>query len=158
MHDGKLDQCLVESNQIFRRFGQAGNFVQLAPDESATPFLALLSPGLIDEDSADCDRRGGEEMTSTIPLFGVRPSHQPHIGFVDEGCRLQGLTGLFVRQLRRGKLSQFVIDEWKKPVLRLRITFFQCVHDFREFAHQATVRFSCRRLLSWIRSASKGLR
>ena len=53
---------------------------------------AAALPGPLDHDPPHGLRRGAEEMPPAIPQLGRLLFHQPQIGFVDEGHRLQRLT------------------------------------------------------------------
>jgi hypothetical protein len=79
-------------------------------------------------------RRGTEEVPSAIPIRRLIITHQPQIGFVHEGRRLQRLPGLFARQPRGRKLSQFVVDQGQEFLGGVRIAvinLFQKVSNTR---------------------------
>ena len=53
-----------------------------------------------------------------------------------EGCGLQGLTGLLVRQLSGRKFSQLLVHERQELAGGKRIASFDGMHDLGEFIHQ----------------------
>jgi hypothetical protein len=71
---------------------------------------------VIDKDAA---HRGGgraEEMSAVLPTW--RPcTRQPQISFVDQRCRLQGVTGSLAAHLSGSEPLQFGVDNLKKSRL-----------------------------------------
>jgi hypothetical protein len=79
-------------------------------------------PRLVNEDSPHGLRRGGEEMTATLPMGGHFHTDYANVRFVNQGRGLQR-GRLFLGHLMRRQFAQLFIDEWKKLVGRLRIPF-----------------------------------
>jgi hypothetical protein len=61
--------------------------------------------------------------------------HQADVGFVDQGRSLERLAGLFLRQLLRRQLAQFVVDQRQELLGRVRVTGFDARQDARNFVH-----------------------
>jgi hypothetical protein len=55
--------------------------------------------------------RGGEEVAAVRPPGLIGRADQPQIRLVDQGGRLKGLVGGFLRHPPGGELPQLVIDE-----------------------------------------------
>ena len=55
--------------------------------------------------------RGRKKVTAAFPVLPRVLTHQPEVGLVDQGGRLQRLAWLFVRHLLRRELAQLVVDQ-----------------------------------------------
>jgi hypothetical protein len=69
-------------------------------------------------------RGSREEMAAAVPaldLFGV---HQPQIGFMHEGGRLEGLAGRFTGELMCRQSAKLVVHQRQEFVRRVRLTLF----------------------------------
>ena len=69
----------------------------------------LDAAGLIDETAAHRLSRHGQKAGTTLPALCLVP-HQPQIGFMDEGCRLQRMAGSLPGQFLGRQQTQFVVD------------------------------------------------
>jgi hypothetical protein len=88
-----------------------------------------------DEDAAHGLGRGGEEMAAAVPVplgFGV---HQPQVGLVNQGGRLEGLAGLLLGHLRGGQLAQLVVDQWQELRGGVRVALLHRGQDAGNLGH-----------------------
>ena len=87
---------------------------------ACAPFLSLMSTGEIHQDAAhqlcgDC-----KEVRTILPPHWF-PVDESHVGFVDECCRLQRLTGLFAGHLFGSQLAQLIVNERQELLGSLRV-------------------------------------
>lgn len=71
---------------------------------------------------------------------------------MDERRRLQGLTGLFVRQSLGGQPAQFVIDQRQQLLCRIRVALLDGGQDLRDVAHDSHLAEKGRGLLKQVRT------
>ena len=77
----------------------------------AAPLLATLAAGVVDEDPPHGLGRGGEEMAPAFPAGGFLGIDQTQISLVNQGSRLERLSGLLPGQPLGGQPPQLVIDQ-----------------------------------------------
>ena len=76
---------------------------------SAAVPLPPLAAGALDKNAAHGLRRGSEEVAPAVPPVRLAPADEPQIGLVDQGGRLQGVAGLFVREPGGGQAAQLLV-------------------------------------------------
>ena len=75
---------------------------------------------MIDQDAPHDARSYAHEMCSTVPVPGLI-AHQPHVGLVHQGGRLQGVARAFASQVVPGQGAQLWENELKQLFRRLSI-------------------------------------
>jgi hypothetical protein len=86
-------------------------------------------PGVIDQDSAHCFRRGGEEMALAVEVL---IADQSQIRFVNEGSGIECVAGCFGGHTSSGELPQLVVDERKQFIRGLMVAG---LGDFKQTGH-----------------------
>jgi hypothetical protein len=63
----------------------------------------LFLTGAINQNPPHCLRRRREKMAPAVPVLAARfvPAHEPKVGFVDQGCGLEGVARPLSRHLMR---------------------------------------------------------
>ena len=109
---GQLIEGLVENQQVFRRFlgdDQVGVQVHLSAPRRRGPVVS--APRTLDQDASHGHGRGGEEVSATIPTRGILGTDQAEVRLMDQGRRLEGLSGFLVGESLCGQLAQLVVDQ-----------------------------------------------
>lgn len=75
----------------------------------ASPAGGGVCPGMVHQDSAHGLGTNGEEMRA-VDEGDVGTAEDPHIGFVDQGRRLEGVIQALLSQIGLGDAMQFGID------------------------------------------------
>lgn len=105
---GEVVQRLVERKQIVFGGGNCRiDVAQIDPLAVSPALERLLAVGVIDEKTPHGFGRSGKKVAARIPVPGLFDVDEFDEYFVDEPRRLQRLTGLFLRHLRRGEFAQF---------------------------------------------------
>ncbi len=68
-------------------------------------------PRLLHQDAPHGLRRGAEEMAPTVPVLRPLSADEAQLRFVDQGRRLERLTGPFPGQPVTGEAPQLVLDQ-----------------------------------------------
>ena len=111
--------ALFESRQRFVDGDEIGER-RVRPHDRAVEFDAfgvaavlhpLIMPRALDENAAHRQRRGGKEMTASVPAAVAAVAGDAQVRFVDERSRLERLIRpALTRESRSRQFSQFVID------------------------------------------------
>src|SRR5262245_21567938 len=128
----ELRERVIQGQQVVRR----GTAKQVAIGEfDPLPVAAMnrgpLSPRLIDQNASHGLGRSGKKMPAPVPLLTVLGAHEPQIGLVHEGRRLQRLAGFFLGEACRGQLPQFFVNEWQKLLRSRRLSLLDGTEDPR---------------------------
>ena len=117
--------ALVDGEHVFGWLGSRdGGFVQLFAASPASVFDRLAAPGLIDQDAAHRLSGSGEKMAPAGPVLSLLSVHQPHIGFMDQGSRLNRSASFLVGQSSRRQLTQLEIDQRQELLGNVRVSCF----------------------------------
>jgi cyclic pyranopterin phosphate synthase len=136
LHSRQFRQGLIEGEDVQRgRLLDGTSGIEIHSLPLAPPLESPPAAGLLNDDPPHCFRRGSEEMAATVPLLCLLHIHQPKVGIVDQGRRLERLPWLFLRELRRGQLSQFVINQRQQLLCRRRIARFDLRQDAGDVGH-----------------------
>jgi hypothetical protein len=115
----KAKQCLVEREQQMRiAVALAGHIGERNVTAAAASFLPPLGTSVVDEDSPHRFGRGGEKVAS-VREFLI--AHQPQIGFVDQGRRIERVMGRFDSHPRHSERPQLGIHEREQVRRRVMI-------------------------------------
>ena len=107
--------------------------------ERAAALGALLMAGSIDQDAAHCLGGRCEEMFAAIPGPVLFPSHEPEVGLINQGGRLERLARLLLGQLSGSQLPQLVIDQRQQVLRGGRIACLTAGEDTGDFGHRTTL-------------------
>ena len=80
----------------------------------AATALDVAAPRMVHQDAAHHLRRHGKEMRAILPLH-ARVVGQAHIGFVDQGGRLQAVARALATHVVAGQTMQLGIDDGRQP-------------------------------------------
>ena len=80
------------------------------PEEAAAALLALITPGVVNNDLAHRAGGHGEEVGTVLPPW-IGLVGQTQISLADERRRLQCVVGTFCAHLTMRKASEFLIHE-----------------------------------------------
>ena len=69
------------------------------------------APRALDENAPHGLRGGGEEVAAAVPVLHLVYVHEPDVGFVDQGRRLERVAGLFMCEPLGGEAAPFVVDQ-----------------------------------------------
>ncbi len=124
---GQLVQRVIERDQIEIGFAResvadAGQFLQGKFVGITTAFGRLHGARVLDQNLAHEIGGHAEEMSPVLPIdLGL--VDEPHIGFVDQRGRLQGMARPFPAQMMIGQPAQLSIDERQQVIERAAIPF-----------------------------------
>jgi hypothetical protein len=109
----------LEREQIFdghsTRFGRLEKIVESQRLHAAAPFVALLMPAVIDQQSAH--RLCAECKPVSAPLpFTSAVVLKPQPRLMDQCCRLQSVIAPFAAQVPAGDVTQFAVNDGKKCI------------------------------------------
>jgi hypothetical protein len=100
---------LVESEEIDQITARLLDLHRLDSPPVAAALARHLPPRVLDQDPAHRFRGNGEEVRPTLPLRRA-PAEQSHVGFVDDGGRLQRVVRPFSRHERPGDSAQLFVN------------------------------------------------
>src|SRR3989442_10669520 len=107
-------------------------FIQGYPRSLAASFSTGAGACVIDQYMSHHLRRHGKEVGAILPVH-ILLVYQPHIGFIDQGCRLQRVAGAFATHVVMGQTPEFVIDQ-RRELVQCRLVSvaprFQQAGDF----------------------------
>lgn len=108
---GQLVQSLIQGQQLGWGNG-TGQFsrILLGLLVCSAPFQGLFSPRVFNENLTHRFGSDNEEMSPAVPVTFATWFHQPQIGLVYQGRRLQRVLRTFRGHLRRRQFAQFIID------------------------------------------------
>ena len=92
---------------------------------------------MLDQAGPEIGRRSREEVAATVPGPGALRIDQPHVGFVDQRGRLQGLAGTFLGHAGSGELAQLVVDQRQELLGGRGIAGFDLGEDGGDVGHCA---------------------
>src|SRR5262249_51935462 len=102
-----------------------------------------------DQDSPHRLGRRGEEMAATLPARFSQPrlatitasrfGDQSKISLMDQGCGLERLARLLVRQLLGGQFAKLVVHQRQKLLRGKRVPLFELIQNPCDFAHASHV-------------------
>lgn len=78
---------------------------------------------------------GGEEVATTVPLLRVSRPDEPQVRLVDQGGRVERLTGLFVAQPLGRQATQLVVHERQQLARGPRLAPRDRIENARYVAH-----------------------
>src|ERR1019366_2973315 len=81
----------------------------------ATPTFQVTTPRMINQNAPHELGRNREKMGAILPLH-VLVIHQPHIGFVDQGTRLEAMSRPLTSHVASREAVEFVINDWSQAV------------------------------------------
>src|SRR5262249_39058427 len=109
---GQMFQGIVNRQQCVVAIGRDAKLCveinSLSPAAVADP---LLVPRPLDEKLPHGLGGCAKEVATAIPAWRWIPAYEPKIGFVHQGCGLQGLTRLLARQPLSGQSPQLFVNE-----------------------------------------------
>ncbi len=70
----------------------------------------LLRAGMVYEDPSHHRGANGKKVRAPLPIH-PQLAHEPQVGFVDKGRRLQGMAGSLTRKVSTRYLTHFVVNE-----------------------------------------------
>ena len=133
---GELVEGLVQGQQHRLRLGHAElQVIEADAQPVATAFDAPLAAGVLDEDAAHGLGRRGEEVPPAVPVLRLLHVHQPQVGVVDQGRRLQRLARRFLRKALGGQLAQLVVDQRQQLLGRAGVAGLDGGQDLGHLAH-----------------------
>ena len=100
-------------------------------------FEPPLAASVVDEDSSHRLGRGRKEVPTPVPLPDLGNFDKPQIGFMDQGRRVESLSGPLLSHSLRGELAQFVIDQRQQFLGRDLIALIDRREDRRHVAHSS---------------------
>src|SRR5262245_10580989 len=102
-----------------------------SPQVTAAPGTGFL-PGPLDEDPPHSLRRGGEEVSSALPV-DMSVTHAPKIRLVDQRRGLKCVPGSLLAHPLLRDLSQLVIDENEQSIRRVAVGRADGLDQSRDF-------------------------
>src|SRR5438128_2401657 len=86
-------------------------FVKFHAGTASTTLPAALAAGSIHKDVAHGLTSGGEKMAATFPMRRLLHIHQPEVGFMHQGGRLERLARFLLGQLLRREVAQLLVNQ-----------------------------------------------
>ncbi len=133
---GEFLQGFVHREQLVvirggRRYFES---IQVNNLDARPPFFRQPPPGVLDQNAAHRLGCRSEKMGAVLKRRRLITA-QPHPGFVDEGGRLERMTGGFVRHFLCRQPAEFFIDNGEQLSGRLGIALSHPFQDMRELIH-----------------------
>lgn len=104
-------QRQIESDEIRSALDRDRHrVIERRPDGAAAPFGVRLRPGDVDEDAPHEPRRHRKEMRPILPVDACDTS-EPKVGLIEQGRRLQAVSGPFSGHAGSRDPVQLAVDE-----------------------------------------------
>lgn len=114
-----------------------GDLSEADTSEPFTVFEALLATCALDENAAHAFGRSGEKVTATVPVLCLGAIDKSDVGFVNEGCWLEGMVRGLLRHAMGREPAQFDVDEWQQVLGCRWVAGFNLLQYLRDFVHRA---------------------
>ncbi|HYS27743.1 MAG TPA: hypothetical protein VEP46_19175, partial [Vicinamibacterales bacterium] len=103
-------QRVIERNEVDVRTSAHRNGLVERDMPHAASALHVMASCMVDQDAAHQLRRDGEKMCAILPLHPV-VVHQAHVGFIDQGGRLEAVAGAFTSHVAVRQETKLRIDD-----------------------------------------------
>src|SRR5262249_5264673 len=133
-------QGLVRGREGLRALGGGDVLVLESPGEASPSLPSALPAGFLDEDAAH--RLGGrrEEVAPAVPAPWIARPDQPEVSLVDQGRRLERVTGPLLGQSPGGELAQLVVDKRQQSLTCVAVAVLDGGEDTGDLVHHGGVR------------------
>jgi hypothetical protein len=133
---GQPLQGLVQDKEIMIRVEIGGRVVaEFDTAQTTAPLLPRLVASRFNQDPAHRLGGGSEEVAPSVPVLGAFDINQAKIGLMDQGRGLKCLAWLLPRQLLRGQLTEFLIDQRQELLGSPGISLFDRQEDVSYVVH-----------------------
>jgi hypothetical protein len=136
---GEAFEGFVEGEDVFVFLGGEGDgFIEDDARAASAALVALVGAGVVDKDAAHGLGGDGEEVRLALPV-DARLIDELHVGFVDEGGRLEGVVVAFLGEVMAGEGAEFIVDEGEEFVSGTTVSAAELFEDlgdiFAEIGH-----------------------